>query len=354
MKRLVSAGLLALLVAFMAAPNTAEATGDYTVLCRATLWAGQHTDVGRVVVAKSDSYLYVVYRTRDAWKMANVHLHIAARMEDVPQKNGNPIPGQFDYHAYVDGYGKVFRIPLRALPSSRCLVIAAHAEVGDGYGGCTGASALVLPANPVRVCVFRGPDYDWSNSPYLYHEVSGAGALDGIYDAWCVDVEGRISDLPMCVDAMLVSSQDPVAQSVIHAPENWDLINYVLNRIPEYRATYGALMMDIQWVFWKLAEPDSTPQPPYTMAIAKAMLDDAYANGEGYVPGTGELLAVAVVHADEGIQETIIGIPVPPCEPGGGETAWAGCLEFPGRNWARYFKCGDCSYDCSYDRTCGD
>ena len=50
----------------------------------------------------------------------------------------------------------------------------------------------------------------------------------------------------------------------------------------------------------------SPPELPDDQTLSDMLLAQVRANGEGYVPGDGEYAAVAVVHADPGIQETII------------------------------------------------
>ncbi len=158
---------------------------------------------------------------------------------------------------------------------------------------------LDLPTAPVDICVEVG------DISYLLHVLRGAGDLDGLYEAWCVDVPGSIT--VECYDVQLVSSLDPVFNDVIEAPENWDLINYLLNQVPTYRTVYGASRYDLQWVFWSLSNPGLTPSElPDDQTLADMILDQVRANGEGYLPGDGEVAAVAVVHADPSIQETII------------------------------------------------
>ena len=125
-------------------------------------------------------------------------------------------------------------------------LVAALVMPVTGVGATTNDvdCALDLPTGPVEVCV------DVGDVSYLLHLLSGAGDRDGLYEAWCVDVPGSIT--VECYDVALISSLDPVLNDVIAAPENWDLINYLLNQIPTYRSTHGASDYDLQWVFWSL------------------------------------------------------------------------------------------------------
>ena len=88
--------------------------------------------VGDVKVWNDAEYLYVKYViTETDWCLTETHLHIFLDEEsftDIPQKNGNPIPGHFDYsmeHDCVTEY--TYEIPLE-WPCTD-LYVAAHAVV---------------------------------------------------------------------------------------------------------------------------------------------------------------------------------------------------------------------------------
>ena len=91
-----------------------------------------------------------------------------------------------------------------------------------------------------------------------------------------------------------------------------DQINYMLNnRIGE--------PMEVQVAIWLLLGY-SEPSKPAT-ENSYAMLEDALANGAGFVPGPGELVAIMLYTGDggigpEGYQETIVEMRIPG-EPGG-------------------------------------
>lgn len=62
-------------------------------------------DVGAVQVCNDAGNLYVTYVTTGGWCLLETHLHIFeddTEFADVPHKNGNPIPGHFDYSAEHD------------------------------------------------------------------------------------------------------------------------------------------------------------------------------------------------------------------------------------------------------------
>jgi len=94
------------------------------------LLAGQTEKVGEVEVWNDEFNLYVKYIITDLdWCLTETHLHVATSLGDIPQKNGNPPPGKFDYkeeHDCLADY--TYEIPLDWDPEIK-LFIAAHAKV---------------------------------------------------------------------------------------------------------------------------------------------------------------------------------------------------------------------------------
>jgi len=95
------------------------------------LWAGQNLDVGEVQVWNDGEIIYVTYLIDDPdWCLTETHLHVANTMEEVPQKNGNPIPGQFDFkeeHDCISEY--TYEVPYSEWYCNDDVVIATHAVV---------------------------------------------------------------------------------------------------------------------------------------------------------------------------------------------------------------------------------
>lgn len=157
---------------------------------------------------------------------------------------------------------------------------------------------LNLPPDPVTMAVYDGTisyfDTVLSDVP------SGYDVTNGTYIGWCIDIR---YDIPRntTFSVMLYSSCDPPAGLV---GERWDMINYILNH-------KQGEMMDIQHAIWYFMKyPDGTPEaewrPGYTPTpAAQAIVDDAMANGAGFVPGPGEVVAV-ICYPDEPTQISII------------------------------------------------
>lgn len=102
------------------------------------LIAGQHIEVGSVTVGNDATNLYVTFTTTGNWKLSETHVHVATSLADIPQRNGNPVPGRFDYgmdhNPMVTTY--TYTIPLGAWSPGTELYIAAHAVVNrvDEHG----------------------------------------------------------------------------------------------------------------------------------------------------------------------------------------------------------------------------
>lgn len=106
-----------------------------------TLYAGQHIDVGTVVVANDDTDLCIQIETTGGWVMQETHVAIARTLEEIPQTgSGNPKIGQFGLSAEHDPAVTSFDqcIPLAGygyLPGET-LYLAVHAVVVlEGEGG---------------------------------------------------------------------------------------------------------------------------------------------------------------------------------------------------------------------------
>jgi len=120
--------LIAVSLVLALAPAAAMAHTE-TAPFTADLMAGQTEDVGDVNVWNDPYNLYVQFVSAEC--MVETHLHVATSLEDIPQKNGNPIPGKFAYSQF-HGCSKdyTYTIPL-TWDTSTELYIAAHAALGQ-------------------------------------------------------------------------------------------------------------------------------------------------------------------------------------------------------------------------------
>lgn len=99
------------------------------------LYAAQHYRVGELQVWRNTTHLFVEYHLDIGYEMSESHLHIATSLDGIPQKNGNPIPGQFDYKENHDPYvsSYTYMISWDSNWDNQELYIAAHGVVWGIY-----------------------------------------------------------------------------------------------------------------------------------------------------------------------------------------------------------------------------
>jgi hypothetical protein len=295
-------------------------------------------DVGDVHVWNDGEYLYVEYVVTDEeWCLTETHLEVAIALEDIPQKNGNPPPGQFTYKGEHDCVlGVTYTIPLGDWALGTELLIAAHGVVQTGGAGGLGGT---LP-DQVTIDVTY-PGLGFGAPSYFDIAVSGGTILDGMYDGYCVDTDSGVGS----GTANVYSTYEPLPPGLIEHPENLDLVNWIINQGFEGQPsgcggvyTFG----DVQWAIWQLIEDnppaDHVSLGDWSECRAQEILAAAYANGEGFVPGCGDVMGIILAPVS-GNQPVLIWVEVPCAED---ETVWGGDyfgtpMEFPGRNWAIYF-----------------
>ncbi len=341
---------------------------DFGKDCTFPFIAGQHIQVGKIVVRNDLEHVYVRYELEDSWFLIETHLHVARTVEEIPQVNGNPVPGLFDYQTQHDPPVQVFEyiIDICSISDGNWnpgdeFVVAAHAEVwnmdvwdpengfweetawggdndfpGDNWGKygicdlkCELDNCLVLiPESPVTAsfdvlnkCLFYTATKCWgfwekvtlSNVPPGYYSVSNVPK-----SGWCLDQNSIISgdNQPKQYPVTLHSSQGSYLPGKA-ATCDWERINYILNHKQP-----GASKCDIQQAIWNFARPINCE---IESPIAWEMIFDALAHGAGYHPG-GNWGEVEAVILDAGLdpdgipyQLTIIEVGcVPVSKPCGG------------------------------------
>jgi len=134
-------------------------------------------NVGYLDVSNDGSSLYVDFFVDGSWILVESHVHVATTMDGVPQKNGNPIPGKFQY-SDTDG---MYDIPL-TWGAGTSLCIAAYAVVANPetiivvsdqtdkwtageIGDIDGSGCVVPPAEPIwTAAVFCWEHSSWNTS----------------------------------------------------------------------------------------------------------------------------------------------------------------------------------------------
>jgi hypothetical protein len=330
--------------------------------------------VGEVRVWNDAANLHVQYLLSNGeWELVSTHLHVALSLAAIPQTGGgNPKVGQFQYsRSYDPGvHGDEFEIP-NSWGTGAELYIAAHAVVRtqNGFAGdvCSLASTLpgVVPA-AVQLQPYHGPII----TSYFGIEIFDDSILSSpLRHGWCIDTDHNVLyDFRIDFNVYLpypCITEPPLPalpEDAVEYPENLDLVNWIINQAFEEKQspstgefyTYG----DVQWAIWKLID-DNIPDAAlpnlrdWDEARAMEIVTAAVANGEGFVPGCGQKVAIILFSPDifpfpgtneNRVQTLLIEVPVP-CVPSyRDETAWAGnglanpLQTFPGSSWALYFN----------------
>lgn len=165
-----------------------------------------------------------------------------------------------------------------------------------------------LPSYLVDLEVVNPLTYNYPIDVQLSNVGVGYDVADGIYVGWCVDIVHEIQRGNV-YPVWLYSSLAPPAGL---ASIEWDMINYILNH------KQGTDANDVQAAIWYFINGRDyfwyTSRDPQPSPMEDAMINDALANGAGYTPGVGEVLAIICLPEDEEVQVPIIEIPVPGME----------------------------------------
>ncbi len=142
-----------------------------------------------------------------------------------------------------------------------------------------------IPAEKVNVVLqfMRDPSY-------FQTTISNGGVLDGSFEGNCVDLDHGISSgkLHQMYIFSTYSEDTEWLAHYVDKPENYDLINYLVNQ--DYSAI-GATGTEEQAAIWTLIDDrdltNGTGGIIWNQDVVDQMIADAEANGEGYVPECG-------------------------------------------------------------------
>lgn len=322
--------------------------------------------VGQVIFTHvSGNTWHVEYDITDPdFEITEAHFDIECSLGDIPQThNGNPKPGKFEYSTSSAPWEFDFTLPTGC---SCPFYVAAHAKGILGNSSCFAAS---IPPGCVTLSNVHHPDpQPWA--AYWTFDISNAGAFNGTYLGWCIDLAHEMQQNTTFNCARIYSSLDTlpscdVGFPYIDHPENFDKVNYILNHyhvgdvvnLTNYDCSLaggtGALTaVDLQKIIWILLDegPGNDLWQYADSLRMNAVLCDANANGEGFVPNcaNGDLIAFIVIPDGENCPFTVQPIlaMAPCCGTTSEQTAWGDGKyggQFPGPNWATYFKwCPTC------------
>ena len=284
--------------------------------------AATAVDVGDVLVWNDEEYLYVEYVT-DGWYISEVHLEVKTALGNIPQKNGNPIPGKFTYGEkglWTMDY-EFDPIPL-SWPADTQLYIAAHAKVWEA-ASLTSMSVVSAPG----VSVY-GPSSSYHPVGDFVWGTSNPAVATWVHTSW-----------PSIPGATWIST---AYDNEFPRPDSWRWFRDTFN-VPGYPKSgniVAATSDNAEEVYLNgvLVGSDGEVQGPFidnqewqtilNYPIAPQMGSNtldfivrnyAYGTDDPHVNPTGLIYKASVeYYARE-------------------ETAWGAGTGFSGKNWATYF-----------------
>jgi len=293
-----------------------EDTDPFETWTTWTLWAGQNIDAGTVTVWGDHEHMFVKFQTTGDWYLTETQVAVATSLEGIPQKKGNPNPGQFPYGEIHDPPVQeyTYEIDQAAEWFNVELFVATHAVVKEiregvviqtqtGWAGdhefegknwalyfhFVPRKVLHLPPRDLDIHMY--PEYPGQNS-YWDHTLSGIPSGYDItnieYAAWCVS-QFNYMNPGRWYNLQLWSSYDPDLPDDFDSP-NWDLVNWVINN----RVGYG--WEEVQHVIWYFI--NGVPDDEYPLTVSEKVLRDAALEHEGFYPGPGQNIAIVCYSPD--------------------------------------------------------
>lgn len=171
--------------------------------------------------------------------------------------------------------------------------VAAHEEPD-----CTNVVEFVpaLPEFPIDIMVFLSENFYFDLN--VLNAPSGPTVSNGFYGAWCVKFDFPIETNKVYQGTLHYSYGHGVP---LHMELfDWPRINYILNH------KGGASAEDIQTAIWYFSGQPAG-EPLVLNGVAQALVDDAMANGQCFVPGSCDRFAVIIDTGESsGIQWLIL------------------------------------------------
>jgi hypothetical protein len=172
-------------------------------------------------------------------------------------------------------------------------------------GAYTSISGIHLPDVPVTLNVADG------TTSYFVSTLSGVPAgndvTNGQYLGWCADFGKHITRNTDYIVTLYDSYDTANLPNWIHN-ENWGKVNWILNN------KEGHLMMGMQFAFWYLLNGLDFNTNPYITVEQKADTINILANASthgGYVPQSGEIIAIVAVPENTSCQCSFIELVIP-------------------------------------------
>jgi hypothetical protein len=275
------------------------------------LFAGQDMDIGDVLVWTDGDTLFVQFKSDVC--MLETHLHIATSVEGIPQtKKFNPIPGQFDFSEF-HGCSKDFTYEIpRTWAYGDELFIAAHASLGQEM------SMMIYSDGELNTMVTAGNVVD---AVYPYPAL----------DAWEHPVWNSSLSSPFLMGDWVWESfrtNNPNIEEYVTFQHNFNVPGYPLSGVlhiatdNEYTATINDLFVGEQTDWHNWSQVGHHEFMPLEGANTLQVIGYNYGNDSYNIDSNpaGLIYEAEITYLESD------------------ESAWAGTLDFAGKNWATYFK----------------
>lgn len=318
----------------------------------ATLYAGQNIPVGDVLVWGDGETLYVKYViTEPGWVITKENLAVADSLDGIPQAKGNPVPGRFEFCSVYDPpvteTPDLYEIDLTRWDEGVPLYIAAHADVMKAIDGCwesvwmigdveaytcgggtllsnymdefnvIGSSACALDNgySPYQAPPFANPFVVGVNSDDQFPFMSDYAAVHNPADPYTRGSERYGTDFDVQWDGALpLGGKLTLSWSPGQSAKEIKVISGDGIATPQTFTAYGVNTPGQGWFL------DRYPLVENTLSV-ETLAAGVHTFRFQHTTGDGTFWDWVKLER--------------PCEQR--ETAWAGGLPFPGKNWATYF-----------------
>ncbi|MDH4140943.1 MAG: hypothetical protein OEV43_10295, partial [Coriobacteriia bacterium] len=370
----VSAMVFTLVLPAAANDGNGEPCGPCGTPQVSTLYAGQDMDVGTVTVMNCEDKLCVLYELNEdaiaeGWLIVETHTHAADELADIPQKNGNPIPGQFEKQSHHDPgvteYKVCFDLADLGLSAGEMAYVAAHAVIEKpeeftcmpeltwmrseeptatldfpGYGTqWTKEQAFAIPLDPEQVVWDNGayynpggvtPGVNWASWKYRSTDPDG-GSYNGFSDLRRFRATFNLPTGATVTGGELRAKASHVAGIPIN-----DNLYVFLNEELEFWGGTRVYTGQVPGTFMGVAGVSAARGTVEPRETDRWYIPGTFPDISGFVSGAN---AVDVFTEENerwgGMGELELELD---CVRYLDETAWGDGEDFPGRNWATYIK----------------
>ncbi|NEO97700.1 MAG: hypothetical protein F6K58_03130, partial [Symploca sp. SIO2E9] len=153
---------------------------------------------------------------------------------------------------------------------------------------------------------WKSPGNGFGESSYLDLTISDGSTLDGQYDAWCIDTDRSLIG---ATKGKVFSSYEELPPELIgpgniEKPENLDSVNWIINQgfvgteLPDENGdSLGTITFgDVQRAIWSIIDDVNITLGlgSFSEERAQRIAELALSEGDGFVPGFGQKLAVII------------------------------------------------------------